>query len=87
MSDVHFGLAFQSLRCVTSGIERKLLCTTAQESKAPPVSDPNKKIQIQGERLIAGKEPATTPVRIAKFDFLRGAGDKLPQLLTLKQHG
>jgi hypothetical protein len=71
---------------MASGVKRKLLCTTAQESQATPVSDPNEEIQIQGERLVVGEEPATTAMRAAKFDLVRSAGDKVTQLFTLKQH-
>src|SRR5213592_4195567 len=86
MSDVHFGLALQSLRCVTSGVDRKPLCTTAQKSNTMPVSDANKKIQIQRERLVAKEDPATTPVLISQFDRVRSAADDLAQFLTLKIH-
>ena len=57
MSDVYFGLTLQALRCVASGVERKPLCTTAQESNAAPVSDAHEKVQIQGERFGDWKGP------------------------------
>ena len=84
MSDVHFGFALQALRCMASSVQGKLLGTTPQESKAPAVSDPNEKIQIQRECLVSGQESATAPMRIVKFDFIRSAGDELTQLFTLK---
>jgi hypothetical protein len=86
MSDVYFGFAFQALRCVASGVERKLLRATAQKSNATPVSDAHKEVHVQGERLCAGEDPATAPVRIAELDFVRSAADDLAQLLTFKQH-
>jgi hypothetical protein len=58
MSDVSFGLALQSLRCVAAGVDGKLPCTTAQESNAAPVADANKNVQIQDESLGAGEESA-----------------------------
>src|SRR5947207_2254763 len=86
MSDICFGLAFKALRCVASGVKCELLCTTAQKSNAAPVSDAHEEVQIQGERVGDGEEPATAPVPIAELDFARSAGDKLAQLLTFKNH-
>ena len=79
MSDVYFGLAFQALRCVASGVECKLLGTPAQKSNAAPVSDAHEEVQIQGERLSAGKNPATAAILIAKLDYVRSAADNLAQ--------
>jgi len=38
VSDVYSGLAFQAPRRMASGVERELLCETAQESNAAYVS-------------------------------------------------
>ena len=86
MSDVYFGLAFQALRCVASRVECELPGTPAQKTNAAPVSDAHENVQIQGERLGAREDPATTPVLIAQFHLVRSAADELAQFLTLKQH-
>jgi hypothetical protein len=87
MSDVYSGLVFQALRCVAAGVESKVLCTTAKESNALPVSDAHKKVQIQGERLGTGEAAATAAVLIAELDHVQSAADDLAQFLTVKQQG
>jgi hypothetical protein len=84
MSDMYSALAFQALRCVASCVECELLCTTAQKSNAAPVADAHKQVQIQGERLRAGKAPAATSARIAELDFIWGSADDLAKFLTFE---
>jgi len=86
MSDVHFCLALQALRCVAAGVECKLLGTTAQKSNAAPVSDAHKEVQVQSERVPTGEGPVTASVLIAELDFVRSTGDELAQFLTFKYH-
>jgi hypothetical protein len=86
MSDVCFTLAFWLLRGVAAGIEGELLRPTAQKSNAAAVSDPDKEVQIQGERIGAGEDPATTSIFVAEFDFVGSAFDYLAQFLTVKEH-
>ena len=59
---------------------------TAKKSNAAPVSDANKEIQVQGQRVDAGEDPATASVFIAEFDFVGSAFDDLAQFLTVKKH-
>jgi hypothetical protein len=84
MGDVSARLAFEALRSVAPGVERKLPSTTSKKSNASPVSDANKKIQIQGERLVPGEDPATATVIVVEFDEIRRTGDDLAKFLTLK---
>jgi hypothetical protein len=86
MGDVYSGLALQTLRCVASCVERKLLVTSAQKSNTAPVSDAHKKVHVQGKRLGTREYPATASVLIAELDFVRSATDDLTQFLTIKQH-
>ena len=86
MSDVYSGLAFQALRCMASGVESELLCTSTQESNAAPVPDADKQVQIHVERFGTGEDSATTPVFITQFDFVGSATDDRPQFFTLDQH-
>ena len=64
----------------------ELLCPTTQKSNAAAVSDPYKEVQIQGERIGAGEDPATTSIFVAEFDFVGSALDDLAQFLTVKKH-
>jgi hypothetical protein len=75
MSDVYSGLTFQALRCVASGVERKLLGTPTQKSNTALVSNAHKKIQVQGKCLGTRENPATASVLIAELDFVRSAAD------------
>jgi hypothetical protein len=84
MSDVYLAITFQALRRMASSVERKSLCAAAEKSNAAQVADTDEKIQIQRECFDAGKPPTATPVRIAEFDLVRGAGDEFAQLLTRK---
>jgi hypothetical protein len=77
MSDVYFGLALQSLRCVASGAECELPGTPAEKSNAAPVSDAHEKVQIQSERLSSGKNPGTAAILIAKLYHVRSAVDHI----------
>jgi hypothetical protein len=77
MGEVYSGFAFQALRCAASTVDYKLPGTPAQKPNAPPVSDAHKKVQIQGERLGTGKDPATAAVLIAELDHVRSAADDL----------
>jgi hypothetical protein len=86
MSDVKSAFPFQALRGVASGVECKLLCTTAQKPDAASVSNANKQVQIQGERLGTGEDPATTPVLILGLDCIPSARDKLAQVFSLNFH-
>ena len=77
MSDVDFGLAFQAVRCVASGVECKVPGTPAQKANAAPVPDAHEQVQIQGQRLSTGKDPATAAMLIAKLYPVRSAVDNL----------
>jgi hypothetical protein len=46
MGDVLSGLAFQTPRGMTAGVDCQLPCTTAQESNAAPVTDAHKEIKV-----------------------------------------
>jgi hypothetical protein len=86
MGEVYSGFVFQTLRSVASRVDHKLPGTPAQKPNAPPVSDAHKKVQIQGERFVTGKDSATAAVLIAELHFVRSAADDLAQFLTIKQH-
>jgi len=86
MSDIYSRIASQALRCVASSVDCELLCAPAQKSDPAAVSDTYKKVQIQGECLGTGEDPAAAPVLIAELDFVRRVADYLKQFLTLKQH-
>jgi hypothetical protein len=77
MSDVYIGLALQALCRMASGVGCEIPGTPAQKSNAAPVSDAHEEIQIQGERLSTGKNPATTAMLIAKLYHVRSAVDNL----------
>jgi len=77
MGDVYFALAFQALRGAASSVDCKLLNTAAQKPNSAPISDPHKKVQIQGERLGTGKVPKTAAMLIAEFDCVQSAADDL----------
>jgi hypothetical protein len=69
---------------VASGVECKLLCPIAQKSNAAPVSDSHEKLKIQSQRLGAGENPATAPVRISELDVVRSAGKDFAEFLIFK---
>jgi hypothetical protein len=62
---------------MASGVGCEIPGTPAQKSNAAPVSDAHEEIQIQGERLSTGKNPATTAMLIAKLYHVRSAVDNL----------
>jgi hypothetical protein len=86
MGEVYSGFAFQAPRGAASVVDYKLPGTPAQKPNAAPVADAHKKVQIQGERLGTGKDPATAAVLIAELDFVSSASDDLAQFLTIEQH-
>lgn len=86
MSDVYPSFACQSLRCAAPSVECKFPCTPTQKSNAAAVPDANKKVQIQGECLGIGNDPATPSVLIAEFNVIWSVTDDLAQFLTVKQH-
>ncbi|HEY6341208.1 MAG TPA: hypothetical protein VIY49_06930 [Bryobacteraceae bacterium] len=62
---------------MAAGVEGELLCPTAQEFYAAPVSDSDEEVQIQQKRFGAGKDPAAATVRIPELDFVRSPVDHL----------
>ena len=86
MSDACSGLTCKAAGCVASCVERRLRCTTPQESNSTPVSYAHEKVQIQIKGLSARQSLATAAVLILALDDVWGAGDDLAQFLTFEEH-
>ncbi|MGA7415174.1 MAG: hypothetical protein WBW33_32180 [Bryobacteraceae bacterium] len=69
---------------MASGVQHKLLRTTAQKSNTAPISDANKLIHVQSQRFSLGEASARASVLIEKFDVVWSSGNDFAKLLTVK---